>query len=122
MGDLAWHLPTSERWFATGALGLRVPGVDPVPKDARPADPAGIADAADRSHALLLEAFRGQDDAWLAEEVEFYGRRMPREAIVGLMLRHGAHHRGQLTVYLRLAGGKVPGVYGPSADDAGGEG
>ena len=28
-----------------------------------------------------------------------------------------AHHRGQLTVYLRLAGGKVPSIYGPSADD-----
>jgi uncharacterized damage-inducible protein DinB len=29
------------------------------------------------------------------------------------------HHRGQLTAYLRPMGGKVPGVYGPSADDAG---
>jgi uncharacterized damage-inducible protein DinB len=31
---------------------------------------------------------------------------------------HLAHHRGQLTVYLRLAGGTVPALYGPSADDA----
>jgi uncharacterized damage-inducible protein DinB len=30
---------------------------------------------------------------------------------------HLAHHRGQLTVYIRLAGGKVPSIYGPSADD-----
>jgi uncharacterized damage-inducible protein DinB len=29
------------------------------------------------------------------------------------------HHRGQLTTYLRPMGGKVPGVYGPSADDSG---
>ena len=29
-----------------------------------------------------------------------------------------AHHRGQLTVYLRLAGGKVPSIYGPSGDEA----
>ena len=28
------------------------------------------------------------------------------------------HHRGQLTVYLRLAGGKVPSIYGPSGDEA----
>jgi len=27
------------------------------------------------------------------------------------------HHRGQLTVYLRLAGGKVPSIYGPSGDE-----
>jgi uncharacterized damage-inducible protein DinB len=30
---------------------------------------------------------------------------------------HLAHHRGQLTVYLRLNDAKVPSVYGPSADD-----
>jgi uncharacterized damage-inducible protein DinB len=32
-------------------------------------------------------------------------------------LMHLSHHRGQLTVYLRLNGAKVPSVYGPSADD-----
>lgn len=31
---------------------------------------------------------------------------------------HSAHHRGQMTVYLRLLGSKVPSVYGPTADDA----
>jgi len=31
---------------------------------------------------------------------------------------HLAHHRGQLTVYLRLTGATVPAIYGPSADDA----
>jgi uncharacterized damage-inducible protein DinB len=30
---------------------------------------------------------------------------------------HLAHHRGQLTVYLRLNGAPVPSIYGPSADD-----
>jgi uncharacterized damage-inducible protein DinB len=30
---------------------------------------------------------------------------------------HLAHHRGQMTVYLRLLGAKVPAIYGPSADD-----
>jgi uncharacterized damage-inducible protein DinB len=32
-------------------------------------------------------------------------------------LNHWAHHRGQMTVYLRLMGAKVPAIYGPSADD-----
>jgi uncharacterized damage-inducible protein DinB len=32
------------------------------------------------------------------------------------VLNHMAHHRGQLTVYLRLNGEKVPAIYGPSAD------
>jgi uncharacterized damage-inducible protein DinB len=33
------------------------------------------------------------------------------------VLNHMIHHRGQLTVYLRLLNAKVPGVYGPSADE-----
>ena len=33
------------------------------------------------------------------------------------VLNHMIHHRGQLTVYLRLIGAKVPGIYGPSADE-----
>ena len=35
----------------------------------------------------------------------------------GTVLNHMIHHRGQLSVYLRLIGAKVPGVYGPSADE-----
>ena len=35
------------------------------------------------------------------------------------VLNHMAHHRGQLTVYLRLNDEKVPAIYGPSADDQG---
>jgi len=30
---------------------------------------------------------------------------------------HLSHHRGQLTVYLRLSGAQVPSIYGPTADD-----
>lgn len=39
------------------------------------------------------------------------------EAIRDGVLNHMAHHRGQLTVYLRLNGEKVPAIYGPSADE-----
>ena len=41
----------------------------------------------------------------------------PRHIALRDMLNHLAHHRGQLTVYLRLLGAKVPAVYGPSADE-----
>ncbi|HKW19017.1 MAG TPA: DinB family protein [Terriglobales bacterium] len=39
------------------------------------------------------------------------------EALRGGVLNHMAHHRGQLTVYLRLNEEKVPSIYGPSADE-----
>jgi uncharacterized damage-inducible protein DinB len=41
----------------------------------------------------------------------------PRHVVLRDTLNHLAHHRGQLTVYLRLCGQKVPAIYGPSADD-----
>ena len=41
----------------------------------------------------------------------------PRHEIIQDTINHWAHHRGQMTVYLRLMGAKVPAIYGPSADD-----
>lgn len=44
---------------------------------------------------------------------------MPKAAVLrSFVMNHIIHHRGQLTVYLRLAGAKVPGLYGPSADES----
>lgn len=44
---------------------------------------------------------------------------MPRAAVLrSMVLNHLYHHRGQLTVYLRLNGIPLPGIYGPSADEA----
>ncbi|MDQ3665766.1 MAG: DinB family protein [Acidobacteriota bacterium] len=41
----------------------------------------------------------------------------PRHVMIQDTITHWAHHRGQMTVYLRLMGAKVPALYGPSADD-----
>ena len=44
---------------------------------------------------------------------------LPRIAVLrSMVLSHTIHHRGQLTVYLRLKDVPVPGVYGPTADEA----
>ena len=41
----------------------------------------------------------------------------PRYLMIQDTFNHWAHHRGQMTVYLRLMGARVPSIYGPSADD-----
>jgi uncharacterized damage-inducible protein DinB len=41
----------------------------------------------------------------------------PRYEMIRDAMMHLAHHRGQLTTYIRIAGGKVPSIYGPTADD-----
>ena len=40
----------------------------------------------------------------------------PGVNFLAMVIKHSVHHRGQLSTYLRPMGGKVPGIYGPSAD------
>ena len=45
---------------------------------------------------------------------------MPRLACIrGMLMNHTIHHRGQLSVYLRMNDVPVPSIYGPSADEQG---
>jgi uncharacterized damage-inducible protein DinB len=72
--------------------------------------------------AGAAKALAGAGDAKLEETWRLLvaGRvvsESPRHVAVADTFTHLAHHRGQLTVYLRLLGIPVPSVYGPSADD-----
>ena len=116
-GELARHLAGSEWWFCAEALGLGSPGPDPAPKERPPAAPAALLRAARRSHGRLSAAVRRRGSRWLRGSVSFYDLRMPRHRVFDLMIRHEVHHRGQLSVYVRLCGGRVPAVYGDSADE-----
>ena len=79
--------------------------------------------AHDKSVADARETLQAANDALLLTtnwKLRAGGRvvsEAPRHVALRDMLNHLAHHRGQLTVYLRLLGAKVPAVYGPSADD-----
>jgi uncharacterized damage-inducible protein DinB len=57
-------------------------------------------------------------DTQLGEEIPMFGRSFRKGAVLGLVISHQGHHRAQMTVLMRQAGLKVPGVYGPSQDDA----
>jgi uncharacterized damage-inducible protein DinB len=64
------------------------------------------------------------DDIWDTKSTQFLmdGRvyfEVPMGRMFWLGLFDAIHHRGQLTVYIRPMGGRVPSIYGPSADDPG---
>jgi uncharacterized damage-inducible protein DinB len=76
----------------------------------------------DESVAKGREALRDTTDAHLMTPWRLLvaGRVVmenPRHIVIADTFTHLAHHRGQLTVYLRLSGAPVPAIYGPSADD-----
>ena len=59
--------------------------------------------------------------SWNRSAQFYYGGKLASEQPVGtflwLILFDAIHHRGQLSAYLRPMGGKVPAIYGPSADE-----
>jgi uncharacterized damage-inducible protein DinB len=75
-----------------------------------------------RNHAMLVEYLESARDEDLAGTVKFFtGPKTMGEYqkvdFLWFMLCDQIHHRGQLSVYVRMAGGKVPSIYGPSADE-----
>jgi uncharacterized damage-inducible protein DinB len=78
--------------------------------------------ALDESAAAARAAFEGTTDEHLKTPWKLLARgkvvmEAPRYEMIQDTINHWSHHRGQMTVYLRLMGAKVPAIYGPSADD-----
>lgn len=65
----------------------------------------------------IISKTESMDDETLAKEVNFAGKKFNVSEFMIMMLSDQIHHRGQMSVYIRMAGGKVPSIYGPSADD-----
>ncbi len=64
-----------------------------------------------------LAALKAMSGEQAAKIVDFRGMmQLPAVAFVGFNMHHIVHHRGQLSVYLRPMGGKVPAIYGESFD------
>ena len=78
---------------------------------------AAISDFEKESTNVLLR-FESLSEADLEKKmVEFGGKKFTADKFSLMMICDQVHHRGQLSVYVRMAGGKVPSIYGPSADD-----
>lgn len=65
----------------------------------------------------VMKLIQNLDEKDLGKMVEFAGTVFTADRFALMMLFDQIHHRGQLSVYIRLTGGKVPSIYGPSADD-----
>ena len=84
---------------------------------------ADVLEMFDRHVVEWREAFAAATDArlvspWTLRRGPAVVEILPRfEALERFLLHHVIHHRGQLTVYFRLLGLRVPDIYGPTADD-----
>ena len=123
LGQLALHVATIPgrlvRVCAADVFDAATANFSPP----QPQDTAGLLSALDESLAAAQAFLGGLDEAAAAAPWRLtFGERelssAPRGATVrALMFNHWYHHRGQLTVYLRLLEVPVPAVYGNSADE-----
>jgi uncharacterized damage-inducible protein DinB len=114
VGDIFKHQLLSERRFFGEFLGAP----EPVP-NAVLAEPLTAQAAADRLVELALPRLpflARQESAWWLEVRPFFDVQRSRAWIFWRRVLHTAHHRTQLTVYLRMMDRTVPATYGPTAD------
>lgn len=117
--DLAWHLASVDAWFVEGILAANF---DPSTEaTAVPADIKSGADLAafyDKNYTARIGELKKLDGAALTKVVNFFGAfDLPLVMYITFLNNHSIHHRGQLSAYLRAMGGKVPSIYGGSADE-----
>ena len=114
--ELAWHIVASEHRFFSG-IPVGAFDFSPIPRPESAANSAGIAAWFEESFAANLRKLEGLSGEQLARSMDFRGMfQLPAVGFVQLALNHTIHHRGQLSVYVRPMGGKVPSIYGESYD------
>ena len=69
--------------------------------------------------SLRLAKLQSMPESWFEESVPFFDVARSRAWILVRRVAHSAHHRGQLTTYLRILGHQLYSTYGPTADTGG---
>ncbi|MGB7845602.1 MAG: DinB family protein [Candidatus Acidiferrum sp.] len=114
--DLAWHLASCDVQMTDEVADHKFQ-MEPRFKE-EPKDIAELIDWYDKNFRRAMDRVRAMTPEQLCTPVDFMGAfNMPAVFYLGFVNNHSIHHRGQLAVYLRPMGSKVPSIYGGSADE-----
>ena len=119
LGELAWHLAEGDAYITHGIdrgqfdFGVKPAGIE------RPRTVEELAPAFERVHRDAIERVKKLKPEDLDRTLSFFGLGpLPiRDLLWSLVLMHNIHHRGQLVLMCRLAGGTPPGVFGPTREE-----
>ncbi len=119
LGELAWHLAEGDaymsQWVATGKfdMGSKPPNIE------RPRTVEALAPAYEQVHKEAVARIRHLKPEDMDRTLPFMGgNQIPIRAVLwDFVVAHGIHHRGQLSLMCRLAGGQCPGLYGPNREE-----
>lgn len=115
LGEIAWHIVAS-------TPGMLMEFGVTVKSSLNEADlPTFAREIAETFRGVSAETSEAISEQWtdqsLSETKNVFGMDLPRAVMLNMLNKHIIHHRGQMTVLMRQAGLKVPGVYGPSREE-----
>ena len=118
LGELAWHLAEGDAYMSLGiergdfTMDAKPPNIE------RPRAVEALAPGYERVHREAVARIRTLAPGDLDRTIPFFqGSMTIRDILWNAILAHGIHHRGQLTLMCRLAGGQPPGMYGPNREE-----
>ncbi len=114
--DLAVHTAQTDVWFLDSLL--RGSFDRPDSAGSSPSTVLELTEWYKLTMPAKLEHVLAMPDQKFTEVLDFHGMKNPAVTYFMFCLVHMVHHRGQLATYLRPMGGKVPSIYGGSADES----
>jgi len=116
--ELAWHIVAAEKRFLEGIVNGEF-NFAPITRPEHVRTGADIARWYGEMTQAVLPRLHQMTPEQLTKSIDFRGIfQAPAVMFLQTSLNHSIHHRGQLSTYLRPAGGKVPAIYGESYDSA----
>ena len=114
--DLAWHIVSAENRFLTAVINGEF-DLTPVPRPDEIRTGEAVNDWYAGRYAANVEQLGRLTGDQLIKRIDFRGLfQFPAVVYLQIGLNHTIHHRGQLSMYLRPVGAKVPSIYGESYD------
>ena len=119
LGELAWHLAEVDAFMPFGIEQGAFSFTNKPPGIERPKTVEALAPGYERVHAEGAARIRKLTPTDFDRKLRFFtGDELAiRDILWSAMLLHSIHHRGQLSVLCRMAGGVAPGVYGPNREE-----
>jgi uncharacterized damage-inducible protein DinB len=119
--DLAWVFVV-ERGLGNLVYNKQYPPKDGTSGMTPPESWEQVLSSLEKAHKDFGDMVRSTPDDQLHEMVTFFTGpkqmgEISRLQLIWFLLMDQIHHRGQFSIYLRMAGGKVPSIYGPTADE-----
>ena len=119
IGEMAWHLSEVDACLTFGIATGQFRLEDEPPNLKRPREVALLAPGYRRIHQEALERIASLADADLEREMTYFdGDKLTvHDVLWEKLLHHMIHHRAQLVLLCRMAGGTPPGIYGPNREE-----